>query len=948
MEKETKNEKPTMKKKVTPPKVSSSKSTISLNDIASKIMKENRQLDLKGIIDQEINPEDIANIKNKASSKSAVEAGAKGGVKKNATKNAPGDKKKKGKDKDFTDSFLADLFPGSPTVQQMIKNPDSGYHMIKKKLGGLFKSITSKAKDKKEPKEEEKNQSPEDTGTEKKDDPSKSTLDKIKDKIEKVVEKISSVGEQTEQKIIDDTGSDYQKLSDKIDNVSQSSEQIEDGIEDLTDKVNELDDKITESTDKIGEVYDRISVKDVSYGEGDDAKSFKYDPLGPQGKQVRQITKSGKVGGFASKGDSNRALTAAAYLGSSDVEKKDDEADPISTTKEKKTPSERVPRKDVSKIDNVLKIVKKIDKNTSGAKKEKPGKKEDKPKEDKDMFDSFLGQLLPGSDTVQKMIKNPDSGYHMIKDKLGFGKKKTEADELEQEPENTKDVISEEDQPSSTGDNQEVKEGINQIKEKLDKISEKIGGEKDTNDKDNKVKKEEKTQEEQKSAEDTIKHEKQKAKQEPKSSKNHEANEEVKKEKDVKEEIKAEREQSKEQPNSSKIEKSNKDIEVKDKTEESIHKAKTKEPGKPAPKVETPKLEAPKIETPKLEAPKIETPKLEAPKIETPKLEMPKTSPASGIGKVGDLAKGAKGIGNEIGGAIKGVSGLGKAAEGAAGLAGAAEGAAGAAGAAEGAAGLAGMAEGAAGLAGMAEGGLALAAALGPVGIAVGIGSMLLGGLGGGGGGGDDAKEEYEDVYKPSEKMGPVAVAGKEDEMSGKIVSRREGSHKETGSDIEDFGEGTPAVLHGREGVVTEERLQQIKSGDDDSGGDDSKHTVLGRAGDMAKDAGKSLLHGANEVAKATIPGLGLAEKLFGMDDDEDDEKKKSEDTINQKLDAIQKSVNDTAKIAAQSGGGGGGGGGRPQAGAITLVLRNDERSVAIYTASIFDHPVVHPGLFTM
>ena len=901
MEKETKNEKPTMKKKVTPPKVSSSKSTISLNDIASKIMKENRQLDLKGSIDQEISPEDIADLKNKSSSKSAVKAGAKGGVKKNATKNAPGGKDKK-KDKSLTDSFLGQLFPGSDTVQKMIKNPNSGYNMIKKKVTGIFKSITSKAKDKKET--PDKNQSPEDTGTEKKDDPSKSTLDKIKDKIEKVVEKISSVGEQTEQKIIDDTGSDYQKLSDKIDNVSQSSEQIEDGIEDLTDKVNELDDKITESTDKIGEVYDRISVKDVSYGEGDDAKSFKYDPLGPQGKQVRQITKSGKVGGFASKGDSNRALTAAAYLGSSNVEKKDDEADPISTTKEKKTPSERVPRKDVSKIDDVLKIVKKIDKNTSGAKKEKPGKKEDKPKEDKDMFDSFLGQLLPGSDTVQKMIKNPDSGYHMIKDKLGFGKKKTEADELEQEPENTKDVISEEDQPSSTGDNQEVKEGINQIKEKLDKISEKIGGEKDTNDKDNKVKKEEKTQEEQKSAEDTIKHEKQKAKQEPKSSKNHEANKEVKKEKDVKEEIKAEREQSKEQPNSSKIEKSNKDIEVKDKTEESIHKAKTKEPGKPAPKVEAPKVETPKVETPKLEAPKIETPKLEAPKIETPKLEMPKTSPASGIGKVGDLAKGAKGIGNEIGGAIKGVSGLGKAASGLSGL---------------------------------------TKLLPGPLGK---IGGMLLGGLGGGGGGGDDAKEEYEDVYKPSEKMGPVAVAGKEDEMSGKIVSRREGSHKETGSDIEDFGEGTPAVLHGREGVVTEERLQQIKSGDDD--GDDSKHTVLGRAGDMAKDAGKSLLHGANEVAKATIPGLGLAEKLFGMDDDEDDEKKKSEDTINQKLDAIQKSVNDTAKIAAQSGGGGGVGGGRPQAGAITLVLRNDERSVAIYTASIFDHPVVHPGLFTM
>ena len=138
-----------MKKKVTPPKVSSSKSTISLNDIASKIMKENRQLDLKGIIDQEISPEDIANIKNKASSKSAVKAGAKGGVKKNATKNAPGGKNKE-KDKSLTDSFLGQLFPGSDTVQKMIKNPNSVYNMIKKKVSGIFKSITSKAKDKKE------------------------------------------------------------------------------------------------------------------------------------------------------------------------------------------------------------------------------------------------------------------------------------------------------------------------------------------------------------------------------------------------------------------------------------------------------------------------------------------------------------------------------------------------------------------------------------------------------------------------------------------------------------------------------------------------------------------------------------------------------------------------------------------------------------------------------
>lgn len=909
-----------MKKKVTPPKVSSSKSTISLNDIASKIMKENRQLDLKGIIDQEISSEDIANIKNKASSKSAVKAGAKGGVKKNATKNAPGGKNKE-KDKSLTDSFLGQLFPGSDTVQKMIKNPNSGYNMIKKKVSGIFKSITSKAKDKKEPKEEEKNQSPEDTGTEKRDDPSKSTLDKIKDKIEKVVEKISSVGEQTEQKIIDDTGSDYQKLSDKIDNVSQSSEQIEDGIEDLTDKVNELDDKITESSDQISKVYDRISVKDVSYGEGDDAKSFKYDPLGPQGKQVKQITKSGKVGGFASKADSNRALTAAAYLGSSNIEKKDDEADPdpISTTKEKKAPSERVPRKDVSKINEVLKIVKKIDKNTSGAKKEKPGKKEDKPKEDMDTFDSFLGQLLPGSATVQKIIKNPDSGYHMIKDKLGFGKKKTEPEnELEDIEQNGSDkytdkdgkvlyhgkklseeesrgIFTDPDHPlrgkgalleeenDADGDkSDEIKSGIDQINEKLDKISDKISG-----DKDNKVKKEEETQEKEESAEELIKSQKQ---------------------------------ESKDQPDSSKIKKSSEDIETKEKTEESIHKAKTKEPGKPAPKP-APKTEAPKAQ-----------PKIETPKIETPKLEIPKASPASEIGKVGDLAKGVEGIGGEIGGAVKGISGIGKAASAVSGLAGEAGVAAEAVG------GLGAAAGGAGALLG-AEAGLAATGVGAPIAAALAIGSMLFGG--------DDKEEEkkpeYEDIYKPSEKMGPVDIKTKG------IVSRREGSHKETGSDIEDFGEGTPAVLHGREGVVTEERLHQIKSGDDDSGGDDSKHTVLSRAGDMAKDAGKSLLHGANEFAKAAIPGVGLAEKLFGMDDDEDDEKKKSEDTINQKLDAIQKSVNDTAQIAAQSGGGGGGGGGgRPQAGSITLVLRNDERSVAIYTASIFDHPVVHPGLFTM
>ena len=901
MEKETKNEKPTMKKKVTPPKVSSSKSTISLNDIASKIMKENRQLDLKGIIDQEISSEDIANIKNKASSKSAVKAGAKGGVKKNATKNAPGDKKKKGKDKDFTDSFLADLFPGSPTVQQMIKNPDSGYHMIKKKLGGLFKSITSKAKDKKEPKEEEKNQSPEDTGTEKKDDPSKSTLDKIKDKIEKVVEKISSVGEQTEDKIIDDTGSDYQKLSDKVDNVSQSSEQIEDGIEDLTDKVNELDDKITESTDKIGEVYDRISVKDVSYGEGDDAKSFKYDPLGPQGKQVKQITKSGKVGGFASKADSNRALTAAAYLGSSNVEKKDDEADPTSTTKEKKTPSERVPRKDVSKIDDVLKIVKKIDKKIGTLSKNKgTGKGEDNkkdPKKDRDDIDSFLSGLFPGSDTVQKMVDNPDSGYHQIREKLGFGRKKQEPeDELEDIEQNGSDkytdkdgkvlyhgkklseeesrgIFTDPDHPlrgkgalleeendadgdESDGDkSDEIKSGIDQINEKLDKISEKISGDKDT---DSKIEEAEETEEKQESAEEMIKNQKQ---------------------------------ELKDQPDSSKIKKSSEDIEAKAET----------------PKLETPKAETLKLETLKAKTPKAETPKLETPKAETPKLEIPKASPASEIGKVGDLAKGAKGIGSEIGGAVKGIgSKIGGAVKG-----------------------VSGLGKAASGLSGLAK------ALPGPLGA---IGGMLLGGLGGGGG---DDKPEYEDVYKPSERMGAV-------DLPGKGVSRREGSHKETGSDIEDFGEGTPAMLHGREGVVTEERLQQIKGGDDDSGGDDSKHTVLSRAGDMAKDAGKSLLHGANEVAKATIPGLGMAEKLFGMDDDEDDEKKKSEDAINQKLDAIQKSVNDTAKIAAQSGGGGGGGNGRPQAGAITLVMRNDERSVAIYTASIFDHPVVHPGLFTM
>jgi hypothetical protein len=645
----------------TAPKISTSSASITLNDLANLILQENKNLDFKEALNQEISEEDIYKLQNKSN----ITKRASGNVRKNITKNAPGKKQKR--ENDFVDDVVAKLF-GQGSVDKMTKNPKSGYNMIKEKFKNIF------------------------TGG--KDISNKISTSIFNDGDKEEVTRSDSPDQERASNKIDDLILSTTIIKNKIDDLDDNLEKVEDKLDDLSNAVNKTSSNYPDLSAKIDKIYDRLSVKSITIEEGGEKKYFAYDPLGPENKQVKRITESGKVGGFASKSDANRVLTKASYMqfdkkSESEEVKKENNTETPQPQQAKRT--DRIPRSDIRKIGEILTIVKEINKKINSKEKEK----KDKDKKPENTFAEDIFANLFGQDKVDKANKNKNSGYNLIKNM--FSKK---------DPKNI--------------------EGSGKSEEKAADLLE--------------------------------------------------------------EQIK-------------------------------------------------------------------------------------KTNQADKVSKNADIAKTAA----EESNALKAASTASKAES--AGLV-AAEGG-GAAAAVEGGAALAG--------------GETALAALGPVGLAVGAGLMLASKSKDGG---DDKDKEVDTGYhyeKSNEGTSVAKIEGKESELSGKVVHRREGSHTATGSDIEDFGSGTPAVLHGKEGVITERRLNELKS------------------------------QTADDVA---------SEKNDNMDD------------IHDKLDALQSSIDQskasgiiksqTPMVLP------------PAATDARLKLTNSETSISTYTASIFDHPVIHPGLFKM
>lgn len=78
--------------------------------------------------------------------------------------------------------------------------------------------------------------------------------------------------------------------------------------------INQLESKITEILKVVTDIADKLSPKDLTVNVGGDPQTFRYDPLAPEGRKVTSVTASGKAGRFASRKESASVMMKAAYL----------------------------------------------------------------------------------------------------------------------------------------------------------------------------------------------------------------------------------------------------------------------------------------------------------------------------------------------------------------------------------------------------------------------------------------------------------------------------------------------------------------------------------------------------------------------------------------------------------------------------------------------------------
>ena len=100
----------------------------------------------------------------------------------------------------------------------------------------------------------------------------------------------------------------------------------------VIDQVKEALKDIPEIKETIDRIEKRISPRDMTVGKGQNAQTFRFDPLSPEGKQVTGVQESGLAGGIASKegggnSDYQKVLSKAAFLGNQDLVAKKEQQD---------------------------------------------------------------------------------------------------------------------------------------------------------------------------------------------------------------------------------------------------------------------------------------------------------------------------------------------------------------------------------------------------------------------------------------------------------------------------------------------------------------------------------------------------------------------------------------------------------------------------------------------
>jgi len=126
---------------------------------------------------------------------------------------------------------------------------------------------------------------------------------------------------------------------------------IEGEFKKVNNNIQEVSDKTDESASDIKEIKKRLSVKDITIGKDKEAQTYKFDPLAPEGKQVRE---AGGGARFATKAGGatsaySQVLNKAAMLGTQKPEE---------LTESKEQTATRIPNGNVQK--EILTEIKKI------------------------------------------------------------------------------------------------------------------------------------------------------------------------------------------------------------------------------------------------------------------------------------------------------------------------------------------------------------------------------------------------------------------------------------------------------------------------------------------------------------------------------------------------------------------------------------------------------------
>lgn len=156
------------------------------------------------------------------------------------------------------------------------------------------------------------------------EDAAKSFTDRFgnQDQMEEAYQSLQGGEEDTAEKI---SKEELQKIISQMDNLDST----------IREKFSAIIEELDGITATVEKIEMRVSPRDVVIGKGENAQTFRYDPLAPEGKQVKQVTASGKAGIGASKSDIQSVLNKASFFGNQDMEKQTPSAKKISKAEAK-------------------------------------------------------------------------------------------------------------------------------------------------------------------------------------------------------------------------------------------------------------------------------------------------------------------------------------------------------------------------------------------------------------------------------------------------------------------------------------------------------------------------------------------------------------------------------------------------------------------------------------